>query len=282
MNLRIIPKIDIKNKNVVKGVHLEGLRALGDPRSFAEIYYKQSADELIYHDVVASLYQRNSTSDLIKQTSKNIFLPFLAGGGISTLEEIEKILKSGADRVFLNSAALNNFDFLKKAVKNFGSSTIVLSIETIKENSKYFCRKDFGREQTNFEFEDWVKKTEEIGIGEFLITSIDRDGTGQGFDLDLAKRISKLNIKTPFILNGGFSKPDHFLEVLKICKPSGFAIGSMLHYNCLNQTKTQSDLEDGNFDFKLKKNDFRQFNKYSIVDIKNFLKNKLQINFRNS
>mgnify|MGYP001353452894 CR=1 FL=1 len=281
MNLRIIPKIDIKNQNLVKGVHLEGLRALGDPRSFVEIYYKQFADEIIYHDVVASLYQRNSTAELIQHTSQNIFLPLLVGGGITNLKEIEKILKSGADRVFFNTAALNNYNFLKDAVKNFGSSTIVLSIEVVKENSKYFCRKDFGRENTDFEFEDWLKKAEDTNIGEFLITSIDRDGTGEGFDKNLAEIISKSKISTPYILNGGFAKLIHFAEILRICKPSGFAISSMFHYNCLSETHDPDENKDGNFDFKKKKSSFKNFEKNSIIEVKKYLKNEFNIDFRN-
>ena len=136
--IRIIPWLEIKGKNLIKGINMEGLRVLGAPEDFANYYGKNNADEIIYHDVVASLYQRNNTSDLIEYTSRNIFLPLLVGGGITSLNEIERILKSGADRVFFNTAALNNFNFLKEAIKNFGSSTIVLSIEVVKENLKYF------------------------------------------------------------------------------------------------------------------------------------------------
>ncbi len=280
MNLRIIPKIDIKNKNLVKGIHLEGLRSLGNPRSFVEIYYSDGADEIIYHDVVASLYERNNAAELIKDASKNIFLPMTVGGGINKLNEIEKILKSGADRVFINTAVLNNFSFLKDCIKNFGSSTIVLSVEVIKDKLEFYCRKDFGRESTDIKLENWLKKTEEVGVGEFLITSIDRDGTGNGFDIDIAKKISKLKLKTPFILNGGFSKLEHFSEVLKECSPSGFAIGSMLHYNQLDKVSEISSNFDGNFDFKSKKVSYKDFKKFSISDIKNHLKKEFKLQFR--
>ena len=167
MNLRIIPKIDIKNRNLVKGIHLEGLRSLGNPRSFVEIYYSDGADEIIYHDVVASLYERNNAAELIKDASKNIFLPMTVGGGINKLKEVEKILRSGADRVFINTAVLNNFSFLKDCIKNFGSSTIVLSVEVVKDKHDFYCRKDFGRESTDIKLESWLKKTEEVGVGEF-------------------------------------------------------------------------------------------------------------------
>ena len=279
MNLRIIPKIDIKNQNLVKGVHLEGLRSLGNPRKFIELYYASGADEIIYHDVVASLYERNTVSELLKETSKNIFLPMTVGGGINSLKEVEKILHAGADRVFINTAAMNNLNFLKECIKNFGSSTIVLSVEVVEENKNYFCRKDFGRESTDMDLETWLKKTSELGVGEFLITSIDRDGTGNGFDLEIAKKISKLNLSTPFILNGGFSKLEHFSEILKICKPSAFALGSMLHYNNNNKIKNE-DTIDGNFDFKSKNISYKNFKKITISEIKSYLKKKFNLNIR--
>jgi cyclase len=280
MALRIIPKIDVKNKNMVKGVHLEGLRALGDPRSFIEIYYKDFADEIIFHDVVASLYQRNSTPELIKYTSRNIFLPFLVGGGITTLKEIERILLSGADRIFINTAALNNYNFLLEAVKNFGSSTIVLSIEVINENSKYLCRKDFGREKTNTKFEDWFRKGEEAGVGEILITSIDRDGTGQGFDEALSEKIAKLKSLTPFIINGGFGTLEHIKQAVEICNPSAIALGSMLHYSIVNKAQNLLKNTDGNFEFKNKKTIYKNFGRFSIQDIKNYLTKNIKTTFR--
>ncbi len=280
MNIRIIPKLDIKNENLVKGVNLEGLRSLGDPKSFAETYYSEGADELIYHDVVASLYERNSAPELIKKTSSNIFLPMLAGGGINSLKEVERVLNSGADRIFINTAAINNKKFVDEIIKFFGSSTLVVSIEIIKKDNSYFCRKDFGREQTNLELSDWCKKIQDKGVVEIMVTSIDRDGTGIGFDLDIVK-ILKKNVKIPYILNGGFSKLKHFDEVLKIDTPSGFAIGSMFHYNQFKKNYSKKNTSDGNFEFAKKNLGYNNFKPISIKQIKEHLTKNFSIEFRN-
>ena len=276
---RIIPKLDIKNENLVKGIHLEGLRVLGDPDYFAEQYYLSGADEIIYHDVVASLYDRNSMLPLIKQTSKKTFVPLIVGGGIRNLKQIEKILKSGADRVFINTAAINNINFIKKVISEFGASTLVISIEVVKKNKNFYCRKDFGREETNLELIEWCKKLQNIGVVELIITSIDRDGTGEGFDINIAEKLNK-HVYIDFILNGGFSKTIHFLDILNICKPSGFAIGSALHYSILNY-KIGEKKNDGNFEFLKTKKNFKNFSKITIKDIKNYLKKKKSIHFRN-
>ena len=278
MYLRIIPKLDIKNQNLVKGVQLEGLRVLGDPKKYAENYYQDGADEIIYHDVVASLYQRNNISSLIKRTSENIFLPMLVGGGINNKRQVEEILRSGADRIFINTAAINNNKFKKNIITEFGASTLVVSVEIVKNKKDYYCRKDFGREETDIEFISWCKNLQDIGVVELLVTSIDKDGTGEGFDLDIAEKLQKF-IEIDYILNGGFSKLDHFLNVLNICKPSGFAIGSALHYNVLNH-KINSNKFDGNFEFLKTKKRFNNFSKLSIQDIKKFLNKKKSIEFR--
>ena len=276
--IRIIPKLDIKNENLVKGIHLEGLRALGDPEYFAEHYYLNGADELIYHDVVASLYDRTSTLPLIEKTSKKTFVPLIVGGGIKNLKQIEKILKSGADRIFINTAAINNNKLVKNIITEFGASTLVVSVEVVKNKKNYYCRKDFGREETDIEFINWCKNLQDIGVVELLVTSIDKDGTGEGFDLDIAEKLQKF-IEIDYILNGGFSKLDHFLNVLNICKPSGFAIGSALHYNVLKH-KINSKKFDGNFEFLKTKKKFNNFSKLSIHDIKKFLNKKKSIEFR--
>lgn len=279
MNIRIIPKLDIKNENLVKGVNLEGLRSLGDPKKFAEIYYSDGADELIYHDVVASLYERNSATELIKKTSRNIFLPMLIGGGINSLKEVERVLKSGADRIFINTAAIDNPKFIDKIIKFFGASTLVVSIEVIKKDKQYFCRKDFGREQTNLELSEWCKKVQDKGVVEIIVTSIDRDGTGEGFDINIVNILKKF-VKIPYILNGGFSKLEHFDEVLKIDKPSGFAIGSVFHYEKLNKITDNKIFKDGNFEFVNQKSKYNNFKRLSIKHIKDFLTKKYSAEFK--
>jgi len=273
MNIRIIPKLDIKNKNLVKGINLEGLRVLGDPRKFAETYYIEGADEIIYHDVVASLYQRNNLSSLIKHTSENIFLPMLVGGGIINLDQVEIILKSGADRVFLNTAVLNNPSLINEIVKKYGSSTLVVSLEFVKSNGKYYCRKDFGREETNKQLISWAKEVEDRGAGEIIVSSIDTDGTGKGFDLHVAEELSK-KINVPFVVNGGISSLNQIKQLLNASKPSGIAIGSALHYGNIDHHFTKKNKLDGNVDFLSRRQNYRDFGKLKIQEIKKYIQGK--------
>lgn len=273
MSIRIIPKIDVKGKNLVKGVHLEGLRALGDPAKFSEFYYSNSADEIIYHDVVASLYERNSLNDLIKRVSKDIFIPFVVGGGIRNLDDVKKILASGADRIFVNTAAIRDPNIIEKISDKFGSSTLIISMEVFKDNDEYKCFIDYGREETNIELFSWIKKVEDKGAGEILVTSIDRDGTGQGFDVELSKKISnKINI--PYIIGGGFGKKEHLDELFACSNPSGVFISSALHYNyVLNNLNKDWFNEEGNFEFLKGNRKNEKFENISIKELKNYVKN---------
>ena len=192
---RIIPRLDIKGPNLVKGIHLEGLRVLGSPDAFAQYYYENGADEIILQDVVASLFERNSLHDIISRTAKNIFIPITVGGGIRTIEDIHGVLCAGADKVSLNTAAIKNPSFIEKAATTFGSSTIVVAIEAIKDVSgQYFAFIDNGREETGLEVIEWVKLVINSGAGELVITSVDRDGTALGFDIDLLQQVKVATI----------------------------------------------------------------------------------------
>ena len=190
--MRIIPRIEIKNNFVIKGINLEGLRKIGDPNILGKKYYLDGADELLFMDVVASLYGRNNIFEIIKKITKDIFIPITVGGGIRNIEDIQKALNSGADKVFINSAAVKNPNFIKEAVSVFGSSTIVVSIET-RKNKKNFWEIFIhnGREETGIELKNWLKKIQQLKCGEILITSIDNEGTRKGFDLDLLNLLKK-------------------------------------------------------------------------------------------
>ena len=191
--VRIIPRLDIKGPNLVKGIHLEGLRVLGNPEVFAKYYYENGADELMYMDVVASLFERNSLSDIITKTAKQIFIPLTVGGGLRSIDDINNVLRAGADKVCLNTSAIKDQSLIKKASQKFGSSTIVVAIEAIKsKDGKYYAYIDNGREPTGIEVVEWAKKIEELGAGEIVVTSVDRDGTGLGFDTELIKSISSV------------------------------------------------------------------------------------------
>src|SRR3989344_1276571 len=176
--IRIISRLDIKGPNVAKGVQSEGLRVVGNPRELAFKYYNDGADEIIYMDIVASLYQRNLDFDQLKSVSDNIFIPFTVGGGIRSIGDINNALRAGADKVVINTYAVKNPEFLSEAARKFGAQCIVLSVEAKKiAENKWEAYTDGGRERTGLDAVSWIKKGIELGVGEILITSIDQDGT---------------------------------------------------------------------------------------------------------
>jgi cyclase len=264
-NIRIIPRLDIKGPNLVKGIHLEGLRVLGKPEEFARYYYEQGADELIYQDVVASLYERNSLHSIISTTANEIVIPLTVGGGLRTIDDIKSVLRAGADKVTLNTAAVKNPKFVKDAAKKFGSSTIVVAIEAIRQpDGRYFAFIDNGREETGIEVVEWATRIEQLGAGEIIITSVDREGTGEGFDIELVKKISNA-VSIPVIAHGGASNLTNIKEVIKEGNASALAISSIFHYNTLNEiTKEGHNQEEGNMTFV---NSGRQFKIIEPTDI---------------
>lgn len=248
--VRIIPRLDIKGPNLVKGIHLEGLRALGKPSDFAKFYYEQGADEILFMDVVASLYERNSLHDIISETAKSVFIPITVGGGIRTLDDIKNILRCGADKVSINTAAIKNPKFIFEASREFGSSTIVVSIEAIRNsNGKYHAFIDNGREFTGIEVSEWAKKVEDLGCGEIIITSVDREGTGKGFDFELCQLVSD-NVSIPVIAHGGAGKNENVIEILKKEIIDSVSIASIFHYEAIKYINNDSESAiEGNFDF---------------------------------
>jgi imidazole glycerol-phosphate synthase subunit HisF len=203
MNIRIIPRLDIKGPNLVKGIHFEGLRVLGKPEDFARHYYEHGADELIYQDAVASLYGRNSLLDIVKRTSREVFIPLCVGGGLRSLEDIRRVLRAGADKVALNTAAVERPELISEAAQAFGSSTIVVSIEAMRQNGGgYEAFVDFGRQSTGVDAVQWAERAVELGAGELLVTSINQEGTGKGYDLDLTRKIAE-SVSVPVIALGG-------------------------------------------------------------------------------
>ena len=274
-NIRVIARLDIKGPNLVKGIHLEGLRVLGKPERFANYYYENGADELIYMDVVASLYNRNSLKEIITKTAKEIFIPLTVGGGIRTTEDINDVLRAGADKVSLNTAAINNPDVIKKASKKFGSSTIVVSIEAIKQpNGKYLAYTDNGREYSGVEVMSWAKKVEELGAGEIVLTSVDHEGTGFGFDIDLVKLVSN-TVSIPVIAHGGAGKIEDIKDVILNGNADAVAIASMFHYNYIKNSTIHGDYEEeGNIEFLKSGKLFSKIDVVSINEIKEYLYSK--------
>ena len=272
--IRIIPRLDIKGPNLVKGVHLEGLRVLGKPYDFAKYYYQNGADELMFMDVVASLYERNSLHRIISETSKKIFIPITVGGGIRSINDIKEILRVGADKVCLNTAVIKNPDLISKASRMFGSSTIVISIEAIKgNNGEYFAYTDNGRDYTGINVMGWAKKVEDLGAGEIVITSVDNEGTGGGFDLELVNRLSKI-VDIPIVAHGGAGKKLHFLELFENKFVDAAMASSILHYNFLRENESIPSSLEGNVEFLSQKRTYKNFESFNIKELKKNLKYK--------
>ena len=251
INIRIIPRLDIKGPNLVKGIHLEGLRVLGKPEDFARYYYENGADELFFQDTVASLYDRNSLHDIITKTAREIFIPLTVGGGLRTIDDIRDVLNAGADKVVINTAAIKDPDFISEASIKFGSSTIVVAIEAIKDtDGRYLAFTDNGREYSGVEVVSWARKVEELGAGEIIITSVDKEGTGEGYDLDLIKSVSEA-VTIPVIAHGGASSPENIVQAIQLGKANAVAIASILHYPVMQSFGSiSSDYKDeGNISF---------------------------------
>ena len=282
MNIRIIPRLDIKGPNLVKGIHLEGLRVLGKPEDFAKYYYETGADELIYQDVVASLYERNSLHDIISRTAKEIFIPLTVGGGIRTIDDIKSVLRAGADKVSINTAAIKNPKFIHEAALKFGSSTIVVAIEAIKQpDGKYFAFVDNGREYTGVEVLEWAKQVEELGAGEICLTSVDREGTGLGYDMDLIKMIAD-GVSIPVIAHGGGKSAADVKNAIAEAHADAVAIASILHYGYLSSNLDKIEKSgEGNIEFLKNGFSFKKISPVNIYQIKNCLISNA-INCRNS
>ncbi len=259
---------------MVKGIHLEGLRVLGRPESFARHYYEQGADELLFQDTVASLYQRNNLAEIVKKTAENIFVPLTVGGGIRSLEDINRVLRAGADKVAINTAAIANPDFINKASETFGSSTIVVAVEVIRQaDGSYLLYTDNGREHTGINALSWIKEVEQRGAGEILLTSIDSEGTGKSFDLSLLEEVSDL-ISIPLIAHGGAASVKHIYDAVVNGKADAVALASMLHYTAINQLRemTDSSFEEGNIEFLSRGlESSRKFGTHNLIEIKNQL-----------
>ena len=268
---RVIARLDIKGPNLVKGISMEGLRVLGKPSDFARYYYQQGADELLFIDVVASLYGRNNLHNIISETAKEIFIPITVGGGIRSIEDIREILRSGADKVCINTAAIHNPQLIRQAAEIFGSSTIVVAIEAIKEtDGTYSCYTDNGREYTGIDVFEWARKVNDLGAGEIIITSVDREGTGMGFDYEL---ISKLNeiVSIPVIVHGGAGSADHVAEMFKETDADAAALASLLHYHYIFNHSPEVSDEEGSNEFLLQKRNFHVFRATDIPTVKNCL-----------
>jgi len=227
---RLIARIDVKNEYVIKGIHLEGLRKIGNPNEIAKKYYEEGIDEIVFMDAVASLYERNNLFHIIEKACKEVFVPITIGGGLRSISDIDKALKAGADKIALNTQAIKTPEIVREASRIYGSQCIVGSIEAKKKGSSWEAYIDNGREQTNVDVLDWVRKLEELGAGEIFLTSVDKEGTKQGFDYELMQKASEL-VSIPVIASGGAGKLEDIKQVHDDANIDAAAIAAILHYN---------------------------------------------------
>ena len=232
-NLRIIPRLDIKGKNLIKGVQLEGLRVMGDPNEFALRYYEAGADELVFMDIVASLYGRNNLSDIISRAADQVFIPITVGGGIRSTDDARHILRSGADKVAINTAAVARPALISEIARHFGSQAMVLSIEAKQvAPGRWEVFTDNGRERTGLDVLEWAVQGVSLGAGEILLTSVDREGTRKGFDVDLIRKVSDA-VTVPVIASGGMGTLDHFVAAATTGRADAVSMAHVLHYKTL-------------------------------------------------
>ncbi len=247
---RIIPCLDINKGRVVKGVNFINLIDAGDPVENAKVYNSEGADELVFLDITATYEERNIMVDVAKRVAKEIFIPFTVGGGIRTLEDIRNLLKVGADKISINSAAVKNPEFLKEASKTFGSSTIVVAIDAKRSGNSWNVFVSGGRIDTGIDAIEWAKKVEELGAGEILLTSMDRDGTKAGYDLELTEKIAS-SVNIPVIASGGAGKKEDFLDVFYKTKASAALAASLFHFRELSIGEIKSFLKEKNIPVRL-------------------------------
>lgn len=229
-NTRVIARLDIKGPNLIKGIHLEGLRVLGEPHDFAKKYYTEGIDEILYIDIVASLYGRSKLTDIVKNAVKDVFVPLTVGGGIRNIEDVRDLLRAGADKVAISTAAVENPDLIRDVSRVFGSQCMVLSIEAKKQSeSLWEVYTNSGREKTNIDAVEWAKKGESLGAGEILLTSIDAEGTRKGFDIDLIKAVTD-EVNIPVIASGGMGKPEDLIDAVNLGGVKAVAMADILHY----------------------------------------------------
>lgn len=229
-NTRLIARLDIKGPNLIKGIHLEGLRVIGQPNEYARRYYEQGADELIYIDCVASLYGRNNLSDIVRNAAQDVFIPITVGGGIRSIDDATRLLRCGADKVAVNTAAVTNPSLITDIARRFGSQCMVLSIEAKRIGTdRWEAFTDNGREDTGLDVIEWAKRGVELGAGEILLTSVDQEGTRKGFDVALVRAVTS-EVTVPVIASGGMGVSAHAVDVVLIGGADAVAMADILHY----------------------------------------------------
>ena len=228
---RIIPCLDVNNGRVVKGVNFVNLRHAGDPVEIAAAYDKAGADELVFLDITATSDGRNTVVDMVRRVAEKVFIPFTVGGGIRTVEDFKVLLREGADKISINSSAINRPELISEAADKFGSQCVVVAIDARKreDGSGWNVYKNGGRIDVGIDAVEWAKKADELGAGEILLTSMDCDGTKAGYDIELTRQIAQ-NVSIPVIASGGAGTKEHFYEALTEGMADAALAASLFHY----------------------------------------------------
>ena len=228
---RLIARMDIKNKNLIKPINLEGLRIVGDPNVYAKKYYANGIDEILFMDTVATLYSRSQITEIIKKITNDIFIPITVGGGIRSFDDVNELLNSGADKVAINTAAVENPKLIKNIADKIGSQSLIVSIDAKKRSEgKWEVYVNNGRDRTGLDVIEWIRQVVDMGAGEVLVTSIDREGTRKGFDYDLAKS-SNMASSIPVIISGGCGELEHLNQLKFYSGIDAVAVADCIHYN---------------------------------------------------
>ena len=247
---RIIPCLDVKDGRVVKGINFLDLVDAGNPVEQAKFYSENGADEICFLDISASLENRNTIINMVQRTAEEVFIPLTVGGGVRSIENIQSLLKAGADKVSINSAAIKDPEIIKSSSKYFGSQCIVVAIDVKKNNNCWKVHSHGGTKNTGIDAIEWLQKVEDLGAGEVLLTSMDKDGTKSGFDLEILSLANKI-LTIPVIASGGVGSIEHFYEGVKIGKADALLAASVFHFNEFSIMDVKKYLKEKNIEVRI-------------------------------
>ena len=250
VKIRIIPCLDVKNGRVVKGINFIDLVDAGDPVEQAKHYSENGADEICFLDISASLENRNTMINVVEKTANEVFIPLTVGGGISSIENIHSLLKAGADKISINSAAINNPNLIKQSSEYFGNQCIVVAVDAKKIQNDWYVYSHGGTKKTEMYALDWIERVQKLGAGEILLTSLDKDGTKSGFDNELLSKVSEF-LTIPLIASGGVGKLDHFFDGINIGKANALLAASVFHFNEISIKEVKQFLKLKNIKVRL-------------------------------
>ena len=248
---RIIPCLDVKDGQTVKGVNFENLRYAGDPVELAKKYSDEGADELVFLDITATNEKRKTTVEMVKKVASQVFIPFTVGGGINSIDDMKLLLQAGADKIAINSAAVKNPNLISESSSYFGSQCIVVAVDAKRVDGEFYVHINAGKVNSGIKLIDWVKEVEQRGAGEILLTSMDADGTQNGFDIEMTKLVAK-SVKIPVIASGGAGpNVEHFTDVFVDGSADAALAASIFHFNTLSVPDLKSELKKNNIEVRL-------------------------------